>query len=60
MRRFAQRQRDTAKQAIEAAERTEKNCLILDAQIIKAELKGLTEFDADKFNVTRSRGDNSK
>lgn len=53
MRRFAQRQRDTAREAVDAAERVERDCIALDAQIIKAELKGIEEFDADKFNVKR-------
>lgn len=53
MRRFAQRQRDTAAQAIAAAERTEADCMLLDSQIIRAELKGIAEFDSDKFGKKR-------
>lgn len=55
MRRFVQRQRDTAAEAISAAERAERECMVLDAQIIRAELKGIAEFDSDKFNKRRER-----
>lgn len=54
MRRFAQRQRDAAAQTIADAERVEQHCILLDAQIIRAELKGVAEFDADKFGVKRT------
>ena len=53
MRSFARNLRTEAKEAIARAERTERDCMVLDAQILRAELKGIKEFDADKFNKKR-------
>lgn len=49
----ARYKRDEAARCIAAAEEIERQCMKRDAQIIRAELKGVTEFDADKFDKQR-------
>lgn len=54
MRDHVQRRRDEGHRILADAAATERRCIELDAQIIRAELKGIKEFDPDKFNKKRT------
>lgn len=55
MRASAHRARDAAQRALNDAERTERECMALDAMIIEAELRGLDGFDEAKFCKKRKQ-----